>query len=105
MGQSEPVSRGGRADEVVVTAQHDPDGGTELSTSVLMTLDEIPEYDVERSNDVVVTQVDLEALDNLFAPAAETERAGRVSFPVDEYEVNVTANGDITVTESSTASD
>ena len=92
-------------DAVVATAKYDTDGGTELSTSVLMTLDEIPEYDIENTNDVIVRHVDLEALDDLFTPTSDAEPEGYVSFPVNEYGVTVTANGDITVTERQSADD
>lgn len=105
MSRQRAVNRGGGATEVVVTAQHDPNVGAELSTSVLMALGEIPGCDIESTDDVVVTQVDLEAVDDLFSPAPEIERAGYISFPVDGYEVTVTASGEITVSECPTASD
>lgn len=91
--------------EVVAAARCEPDGGTELSTGVLMTLDEIPEYDVESTDDIIVKHVDLKALDDLFTPRSGAERDGRVSFPVDEYDVTVTADGDIVVTEPPDADD
>lgn len=89
----------GGAGETVVTARHDPDDGTELSTSVLMALDEVPGYDIEEADGVVFEQVDLGALDDLFRPIEGTERQGRVTFPIDGYEVTVTAAGEITITD------
>lgn len=102
MDRGETPSGDRGADEVVATAHHDFDAETELSTSVLMALDEVPGYDVESSDDVVVTQIDLDALDALFTPVPEAERVGRLRFPVGEYEVAVTGHGEITVAERST---
>lgn len=91
----------GGAGETVVTAHHDPHDGSELSTSVLMALDEVPGYDIEEADSVVFEQIDLGALDDLFRPIDGTEREGRVTFPIDEYEVTVTAAGEITITDGS----
>ena len=93
----------GGAAEPVVTARHDPDDGSELSTSVLMALDEVPGYDIEEADGVVFEQIDLGALDNLFRPIEGVEREGRVTFPIDGYEVTVTAAGEITITDGPTA--
>ena len=89
----------GGAAEPVVTARHDPDDGDELSTSVLMALDEVPGYDIEETRGAIFEQIDLGALDELFRPVEGTEREGRVTFPVDGYEVTVTAGGEITITD------
>ncbi|MFW5974436.1 MAG: HalOD1 output domain-containing protein [Natrialbaceae archaeon] len=89
----------GGAGETIVTARHDPEDWSELSTSVLMALDEVPGYDVESADRVVFDSIDLEALDNLFRPVEGAERTGRVTFPIDGYEVTVTAAGEITITD------
>ena len=93
----------GGTTEPVVTARHDPDDGSELSTSVLMALDEVPEYDIEEADGVVFERIDLGALDELFRPVEGTEREGHVTFPIDGYEVTVTAGGEITITDGSAA--
>lgn len=85
--------------ETVVATQHDPDDETALSTSVLMALDEVPEYDATEAESVVFEQINLGALDDLFRPVEGAERTGRVSFPISRYEVTVTAGGEITITE------
>lgn len=89
----------GDAAEPVVTARHDPERGSELSTSVLMALDQVPGYDVEEADGVVFDRVDLGALDDLFRPVEGTAREGHVSFPIDGYEVTVTAAGEIAITD------
>jgi hypothetical protein len=63
-----------------------------------MALDEVPGYDIEDADEVVFERIDLEALDDLFRPVEGADREGRVSFPIDGYEVTVTAGGAITVT-------
>jgi hypothetical protein len=69
----------------------------ELSTAVLMSLESLPGYDVENGETVVFDSVDLDALDELFTmPTADTPR-GCVTFPVDEYQLTVTAAGEITI--------
>lgn len=75
----------------------DPHNGTELSTGVLMALDSVPGYDIENSETVVFDHVDLDALDELFTAVDGTQRQGQVTFPVDRYEVTVTAAGEITI--------
>lgn len=92
-------------DSVVYQTEHDPADGTELSTSVLMALDSTPGFDIEDSDSIVFDTIDLEALDDLFRPATESQPCGHVTFPADEYKVTVTAANQITVRErqSSTA--
>ena len=89
-------------DAVVYHSGPDPDDRTELSTQILMALDSIPGYDIENSDTVVFEQIDLDALDELFAPVSGTERNGRVVFSVDRFEITVTAAGEITISEAST---
>lgn len=85
---------------IVHRSQHDLQDGTKLSTSVLMALDSIPGYDIENGETVIFDHVDLDALDELFRPVSGTPREGRVTFPVDQYEVTVTAAGKITIVEA-----
>lgn len=69
---------------------------TELSTAVLMSLESIPGYDIENGDTVVFDSIDLDALDELFTTTTDTPR-GCVTFPVDEYQLTVTASGEITI--------
>jgi hypothetical protein len=82
---------------VLYRTHYDPRDDTELGTSILLALDAGTEYDVEQSNSAVFEYIDLEALDALFSPEPGTQRRGRVTFPVDQYEVTVTAAGEITI--------
>lgn len=88
-----------RGDSIVYQTEHDPDGGTELSTSVLLALEELPEFDLENSENVVFDDIDLDALDDLFRPVNGDSRSGHVTFPAGQYDVTVTATGQITVWE------
>lgn len=88
---------------VVRSAPNDRDE-TALSTRVLMALDSLPDYDVENSETVVFDHIDPDALDNLFDHVAEESRRGRVTFPIDRYEVTVTAAGEITISRASIGS-
>jgi hypothetical protein len=81
---------------VVYRSTVDPDEETPFSTGVLMALDSVPGFDVEDSDTVVFDHVDLGALDELFRPV-DGESQARVTFPVDGYEVTVTAAGEITI--------
>lgn len=74
-------------------------GDPNLSMRVLAALDSVPGYDLENSETVIFDNIDLDALDELFRSADESPRRGHVTFPVDRYEVTVTANGEVTVTE------
>jgi len=85
---------------VVYRSQHDPQDETKLSTSVLIALNEGLEYDLESGDTVVFDHIDLDALDDLFRPVNGSPREGRVTFPVDQYEVTVTAAGEITIAET-----
>jgi hypothetical protein len=84
---------------VVYQTEHDPDDGTELSTSVLLALEELPEFDLEDGENVVFDDIDLDALDDLFRPVNGDSRSGHVTFPAAQYDVTVTATGQITVWE------
>lgn len=75
----------------------DPENGTELSTGVLMALDSVPGYDIENSDIVIFDHVDLDALDELFTAVDGTPQQGQVTFPVDRYQITVTAAGEITI--------
>lgn len=86
---------------VVHHSQHDVLGDEELSTSVLMALDSLPEYDVESGDMIVFDQVDLDALDDIFRPVGGTSRAGQVTFVTGNYEVTATSDGEITICERS----
>lgn len=70
---------------------------TELSAAVLLALDSVPEYDVENSDAVVFDYVDLDALDELFTTDGSETPRGQVTFPVDDFEVTVTAAGEIII--------
>lgn len=91
----------GKDDEssVIYRTEHDPDDGTPLSTSLLMALESVPEFDVKNGETIVFDYIDLEALDNLFRSEGEAENTGHVTFPAGQYDVTVTAAGKITVRE------
>lgn len=84
---------------IVHRSQHDLRDETNLSTSVLIALNSGLGYDLENGDTVVFDHIDLDALDELFQPVNGTPREGRVTFPVDQYEVTVTAAGEITIVE------
>lgn len=82
---------------VVYRTEHDTDA---LSTSVLMALDSLPGFDAKADEEMLFTRVDPDALDALFQSNATAARAsGRVSFPVDDYHVTVSAAGSIVIRE------
>jgi len=54
---------------------------------------EPPEYDT------LYSVVNPEALDSLFAPVQDTRTAGRVEFPFCGYDVVVTSDGDVELSE------
>ena len=87
------------AESVVHQSYHDVDGDTSLSTAILLALDSVSTYDVEHGDTVVFDHIDLDALDDLFAPVDGTDRSGSVTFTVEEYEVTATADGEITIRE------
>lgn len=90
-------NKSGRFDDETVVYHSGKSDGEALSTSVLEALDSVPGFDIENSDSVVFNHVDLDALDDLFtAPIGETPR-GRVTFPIDDYEVTVTAAGEVIV--------
>ncbi|WP_336133562.1 HalOD1 output domain-containing protein [Natronomonas amylolytica] len=80
-----------------VVYRSDSQADQKLSTRVLEALDSVPGYDVENSDTVVFDHVDLDALDELFGPANGSPHQGHVTFPVDDYRVTVTADGEVTV--------
>lgn len=84
---------------VVHNSQHDIHGDEELSTSVLMALDSLPEYDVESGDAIVFDHIDLDALDDIFQPVNGTSRNGHVTFSTENYEVTAAADGEITICE------
>lgn len=83
---------------VVYRAQHDIHGDEELSTSVLLALDSLPEFDME-GDQTLFDHVDLDALDNIFRPVENGTPTGQVTFTVDTYEVTTTAAGEIVIRE------
>lgn len=89
---------------VVHRSEHDVHGDTELSTSVLMALDDLPGYDAE-SGAVVFEHVDLDALDDIFSPIDGETRTGHVTFTIGPYEVTAASNGEITIRELPSAAD
>lgn len=96
--RAENCDSGRETDErIVYRTTVDPQGGTELSMGVLMALDSVPGYDIENSETVVFEHIDLDALDELFSAVNGTQRLGHVTFPVDRYQITVTAAGEITV--------
>jgi hypothetical protein len=86
---------------VVYHSRPENDEDANLSTRVLAALDSVPGYDIENSETVLFDHIDLDALDELFKPVAGQPRHGEVTFPVDQYEVTVTADGEITIRQSS----
>jgi hypothetical protein len=83
---------------VVYRTEHDD--ADDLSTSVLMALDSLPDFDAEVSGDVLFSRIDPDALDALFRANSTALRAsGQVTFPIDRYHVTVSATGDIVVRE------
>jgi hypothetical protein len=76
-----------------------------LSTSVLVALDSLTDFDATTSEDLLFDYVDPDALDRLFARSPDTDRtAGWVTFPVADYHVAVGADGEIIIRESDAAS-
>lgn len=95
----------GQADESLVF-RLTPDGqGEDLSTHMLMALGSVPDYDVENGETVAFDYVDLEALDRLFDNVIEKPRLGRVTFPFDQYQITVTADGEVTIRRAQIASE
>lgn len=93
------------SESFVYRTQYDPDGESSLTTSVLLALDAVPDYDAQDSETVVFDHVDPDALNDLFSPIADGNRNGEVRFTVDQYEVTATAAGDITISNRSIAAD
>lgn len=89
--------QGERDGTIVHRTTVDTHDGTDLSTGVLMALDAVPGYDIENSETVVFEHIDLDALDELFTSVNGAQRQGKVTFPVDRYQITVTAAGEITV--------
>lgn len=89
----------GDDDSIVYQTEHSLEDNTELSTSVLLALEEVPEFDLENSDNIVFDDIDLDALDDLFRPVAGDQRRGHVTFPAGKYEVTVTAAGRILIWE------
>lgn len=69
----------------------------QLSTRVLMALDELPGYDAESTDHTLFDAIDPDALDALFRPAADGD--GSVTFTVEDYQVTATAAGEVMVQE------
>lgn len=82
---------------VVHGSNVNPHDGVDLSTGILTALDSVPGYDVENSDAVVFDHVDLDALDELFTDESAEGTDSYVTFPIDGYQVTVTAGGEITI--------
>lgn len=95
--RGKPDTRSEGAEAVVYRSHHDVGDETELSTSILLALDSIPEFDIEDSETIVFEHVDPDSLDGLFQPVDGRRGDGRITFPVDQYEVTATAAGEITI--------
>lgn len=92
-------------DVIVYQSQSDDHGDAELSTRILLALDEVPGYDLENSETVLFEHVDLDALDELFGRANGTARESMVTFPVDDYTVTATGAGAVTVSRAAQTND
>lgn len=93
-----------KADEDVVhRSRHDVHGDEELSTSVLLALDTLPEFDIESGSAVVFDHIDLDALDDIFSPVNGQPRSGHVTFAAGDYEVTATSDGEITIRDETDA--
>ncbi|WP_096388811.1 HalOD1 output domain-containing protein [Halopenitus persicus] len=84
---------------IVYQSRHNVRDDTELSTSILLALDEVADFDVESSETVVFEHVDPDSLDGLFQPVSGRRGDGEVTFPVERYDVTATAAGEITIRE------
>lgn len=69
----------------------------QLSTRVLMALDELDGYDAENPDQTLFDAIDPDALDGLFKPDADS--GGSVTFTVESYQVTATAAGEVMVQE------
>lgn len=69
----------------------------QLSTRVLMALDELPGYDVENPDHTLFGAIDPDALDALFGPDPDSD--GSVTFTIEGYRVTATAAGAVVVQE------
>jgi hypothetical protein len=96
MARQRPQQGVVQAQAVVRRVEFDPSDS--VSTSVLMALDSLPEFDAASSDEVLFEHVDPDALDALFDAPGNTDRArGMVSFPVGDYDVLVRASGEILI--------
>lgn len=81
-----------------VVVRTDFDGTESVSANVLLALDELPDFDAESSDEALFEHVDPDALDSLFRKPVDGDRTqGWVSFPIADYEVGVSARGEIVV--------
>lgn len=98
MNNADEMSRCGKtvsgADSVLYRDHYDP-SSEDLSTNVLLALDEVPEFDAESGDSVVYDFVDLDALDDLFS--STTDERSHVTFGIEDLTVTVTADGEITI--------
>lgn len=99
---SSQSSRWGNDDAGSVVCQRDFDETDAATTNVLLTLDALPEFDAEKSEEILFQYVDPDALNALFQSAPGADRTeGSVTFPVGDYEVSVCAQGDVVVRDPS----
>ena len=87
--KSEPSS-----ETVLYRGNYDP-STDDLSTSVPLALDSVPEFDAQDGDTVVYDFVDLDALENVFATT--TDGRSHVTFGIEDLTVTVTADGEITI--------
>lgn len=82
----------------IVVRRADFDTTESVSTNVLLALDSLPEFDAKSSDEALFEHVDPDALDALFRSSPDGDRAGGwVYFPVGDYEVSVSARGEVIV--------
>lgn len=81
-------------------ARHDPESAAKLSTTVAHALADVMGIEVTDSGFALYDSIDPEALDRLFAPAADgrLRSAGHVAFAVEGYRVTAYSDGRIVIT-------
>lgn len=86
-----------------VVCQRNCDETERVTTNIVLALDSVSEFDAETSEEVLFDHIDPDALDALFQSASGVDRTqGVVKFTVADYEVSVSAQGDIVVRGPST---
>lgn len=94
--------RSGDDDAASVVYQTDLDEKERVTTNILLALDSLPEFDAENSEELLFEHVDPDALNALFQSATDANRTrGSVTFPIRDYEVRVSARGEVVVRDPS----